>query len=48
MPNLTPNESAEPKHRTTAPNHRLIDKLGTLSEPDMDALSQAVATIIEI
>ena len=28
--------------------HRLIDKLDTISEPDMDALSQAVATILEI
>jgi len=28
--------------------HRLVDKLDTISEPDMDALSQAVATILEI
>jgi mRNA interferase MazF len=28
--------------------HRLVNKLGTLSEADMDALSQAAATILEL
>ena len=28
--------------------HRLVDKLDTISESDMDALSEAVAKILEI